>query len=65
MPPSRLRRALRFWWIYLLPLIAPWAILFAVNATSPSAPPFRTSIPHESWLPDHCTGAWREARLGE
>jgi hypothetical protein len=51
----RIRRALRFSWIYVLPLVAPWAILFAVNATSPSAPPFRTSIPHEDRLPDRCT----------
>jgi hypothetical protein len=47
-------RALRFLWIYIFPLVAPWVILIAVNAAPPSLP-FRESIPEERWLPDHCT----------
>ena len=52
MTPSR--RALRFFWIYLFPLLVPWAILFAVNAAPPSLP-LRASLPEERRLPDDCT----------
>jgi hypothetical protein len=51
---SRGRRALRFLWIYIFPLVVPWVILIAVNAAPPTLP-FRVSIPEERWLPDHCT----------
>ncbi len=52
---SRARRALRFLWIYVFPLVIPWAILFGVNAAPPPAPLLRTSIPVERWDPDRCT----------
>lgn len=42
-------------WIYVFPLVAPWALLFAVNASSPSVPLVRASIPREPYRADHCT----------
>lgn len=42
-------------WIWVFPLVAPWALLVAVNMTSPTTPLVRTRLPHERWRPDRCT----------
>lgn len=49
------RRALLALWIYLLPLVAPWAILLAVNASDPATPLLRSSLPQQPHRPDACT----------
>lgn len=52
-----LRRTLLALWIYVVPLLAPWALLLAVNATDSSIPLARSSLPRERRLPNHCTWA--------
>lgn len=54
---AMLRRALLTLWIYALPLIAPWALLVAVNVTDPAVPFARTRVPREPRRPDRCTWA--------
>ncbi len=54
---SLLGRLLRALWIYLFPLVAPWALLVAVNATAPDVPPMRTQVPREAYRADRCTWA--------
>lgn len=49
-----MRRALRLFWIYVLPLVAPWAVMLAVNAAPPAVPLARASVPRERWRPDRC-----------
>jgi hypothetical protein len=49
------KRLLRALWIYAFPLVAPWVILFGVNAMPPAVPLLRASIPHERWERDRCT----------
>jgi hypothetical protein len=49
-----MKALLRVFWIYLFPLVAPWAILMGVNAMPPGVPLVRTSVPHERWEPRHC-----------
>jgi hypothetical protein len=44
-------------WIYVFPLVAPWAILYGVNATAPGVPFARTNLPREAWRADRCTWA--------
>ncbi len=50
-----MKRLLRALWIYVLPLVAPWAIVVGVNAAPPAVPLARASIPHERWMRDRCT----------
>lgn len=50
-----MKRLLRTFWIYVFPLVAPWAILVAVNAVPPGVPLARTRIPHERFERDRCT----------
>jgi hypothetical protein len=45
-------RSLRPWFVYLFPLVAPWVILFAVNAGA--GVPLRTQIPRERFTPSQC-----------
>jgi hypothetical protein len=52
-----MRRRLRAVWVYVLPLVAPWALLAAVNAASPEVPLLRSHIPREAHRADRCTWA--------
>ncbi len=50
-----MRGLLWFLWIYVLPLLAPWALLYGVNATDPSVPMVRTAMPAQRFRADRCT----------
>jgi hypothetical protein len=52
-----LRRALWLAWVYVAPLVLPWALLFAVDAWPPSVPLARRQIPREARLAQRCTWA--------
>lgn len=52
-----MRRVLLALWIYALPLVAPWAILVAVNASARDVPLARASLPREPWRAERCTWA--------
>ena len=49
-----MRPLLRLLWIYLVPLLAPWIILFAVNASSAGVPSVRAALPHPVRQPARC-----------
>ena len=49
------RRALLALWIYVFPLVAPWALLAAVNATDPTVPLARATLPREPRRDERCT----------
>lgn len=55
--PLQGRRLLLALWIYAAPLLAPWATLYGSNATDPTIPLVRTSIPQEPRREDRCTWA--------
>ena len=50
-----MRRLLLGLWIYVFPLVAPWAILLAVNASAPGVPLARAAVPREPFRADRCT----------
>lgn len=52
--PRGVRRLLVALWIWVLPLVAPWALLLALNAAS-STPLVRARIPEEPRVADRCT----------
>lgn len=54
---AALRRVLLASWIYVFPLVAPWAILYAVNAGDPARVIARSHLPAERSRPDRCTWA--------
>jgi hypothetical protein len=49
-----MRSLARTLWIYVLPLVFPWAVMAAVNLAPPAVPLLRTSIPHETYRADRC-----------
>lgn len=43
--------------VLVLPLVAPWLVVLAVNAAPPAVPLVRSHLPHEPFAADHCTWA--------